>query len=64
MESLVLSGLPVSAQERSRLSVSVFAGEEGRIFLKLRDLGWGMGKPGSGQEWEYELDPNSETGNY
>lgn len=56
VESLNLAGLPVSAQGRSRLSVSVSAGEEGRIFLRLRDLGWGMIKPASGQEWEYELD--------
>lgn len=56
VESLNLAGLSVSAQGRSRLSVSVSAGEEGRIFLRLRDLGWGMIKPASGQEWEYELD--------
>ena len=60
VESLELTGLPVSAHGRSRLSVLVFTGEEGRIFLKLRDLGWGMIKPGSGQEWEYEIDKESE----
>lgn len=55
IESLELPGLLVSDQERSRLSVSVFLGEEERIFLRLRDLGWGAMRPGTGLEWEYEI---------
>ncbi len=55
IECLELPGLPVAEQERCRLLATVFQGEEGGVCLKLQDIGWGTMKPGTGQEWEYEI---------
>lgn len=55
IESLELTELPPSEQERYRLSLSLYSGEEGKILLNIRDIGWGELKPGSGREWEYEI---------
>ncbi len=55
IESLELTDLPISESERSRLSLSLFSGEEGKILLNIQDLGWGELKPGSGREWEFEI---------
>lgn len=55
IESLELSGLVIGEQERSRLSLHIFSGEEGKILLKVQDLGWGFMRPGREQEWRFEL---------
>lgn len=55
IESLELPDLPISETERCRLALSLFSGEEDRIFLKIRDIGWGELYPGSNMEWEYEI---------
>ncbi len=55
IESLELTGLVLMEQERSRLSLHFFCGNDGKIFLKVQDLGWGSMHPGRGQEWSFEL---------
>lgn len=60
IESLELSGLPVSDTGRCRLSLSLCAGKGEEILLKVRDMGWGELHPGTGQEWEYEIGQRKE----
>lgn len=55
IEGLELPELPTEDTGRSRLSLSIYDGEEGRVLLKMRDIGWGELYPGSGREWEYEI---------
>ena len=55
IEGLELPELPTEDTGRSRLSLSIYYGEEGRVLLKMRDIGWGELYPGSGREWEYEI---------
>ena len=55
IESLELPELASSDMERFRLSLSLFSGEEGKLLLNIRDMGWGELLPGSGREWEYEI---------
>lgn len=55
IESLELTGLEVSRQERSRLSLHICGSEEGRLLLKVQDLGWGQMCPSRGLEWSFEL---------
>ena len=55
IESLELPELLSSDMERYRLSLSLYSGEEGKILLNIRDMGWGELLPGTGREWEYEI---------
>lgn len=55
IESLELTELPMEDAGRCRLALSLYTGEEGKILLNMRDIGWGQLSPGSGKEWEYEI---------
>lgn len=55
IESMELSGLADMQQERCRLSLHISCGENGKILLKVQDLGSGASRPSRGQEWEFEL---------
>lgn len=55
VESMELSGLAGSGQERRRLSLHVFCKEKGKIFLKAQDLGTCSSRASGGQEWEFEI---------
>ncbi len=55
VENMELSGLTIPEQERRRLSLHVFCGEKGRLFLKAQDLGAGSMRPSREQEWEFEI---------
>lgn len=55
IESLELSGLVSAQQERCRLSLHFFCGEDGKILLKVQELSWGPMRPGREQEWSFEL---------
>ena len=54
VESLDLEGLP-AGNGRRRLALSLYLGDGGEVLLKIRDIGWGELKSGTGREWEYEL---------
>ncbi len=54
VESLELPGLP-SETRRCRLGLSLYL-KEGRLSLKIRDIGFGGLRAGTGLEWEYELE--------
>ena len=59
IESLELPGLLASEEEPSRLSMLVIPEKEERILLKVRDLGFGIIRRGTGLEWEYEIGRDS-----
>ena len=53
-QRLKLPGLAVSRARRNRLEAALWR-EEGRLLLKLQDIGWGALQPGTGLEWEFEI---------
>ncbi len=55
IESLELTGLEVSGQERNRLLLHICGGKDEKLLLKVQDLGWGQMCPSRGQEWSFEL---------
>lgn len=55
IESLELSGLVLAEQERCRLLLHIFCGEDGKILLNVQNLGWGFMRPVREQEWNFEL---------
>lgn len=55
IESLELSGLTLMDQERRRLSLHISCGENGKILLKVQDLGPGFLRPSGDLEWEFEV---------
>lgn len=55
IENLELPQLILPEIGRYRLSISIYYAAEGKIFLKMQDLGWGELSAGSGKEWEYEI---------
>lgn len=55
IESLELTGLEASSEERSRLSLCISEGEDGKLLLKVQDLGWGQMSPSRGLEWSFEI---------
>lgn len=55
IESMELSGLADLQQGRHRLSLHMFCGEKGKVFLRVQDLGLDLARPSEGQEWEFEV---------
>lgn len=53
--SLELSGLEDAGQDRYRLSLYVSGNENGKIILKVCDLGWGLVRPQEKHIWEFEM---------
>ncbi len=51
---LNLPGLSAARARRNRLAATLWR-EGGKLFLRLKDIGWGSMQPGTGLEWEFEI---------
>ncbi len=55
IESLELEGLIPAEDKACRLGIQINGEPEGRLLVRIKDIGLGEIRPGSNQEWEYEV---------